>query len=135
MFLRESWAVFFKKRTIQNSGTATFDGLLLKYIKQYDTSSRIEMVLRALRAFWLTEAHQNLGSHKRPQELKRIAQMMVRILEDQADAIRATFGIERMVAAQTPISLSYEWFHASRARARGGRNQSHHLEGSSYRHG
>jgi hypothetical protein len=84
---------------------ASFDGLLLKYIKQYDTSISNEMVLRAVRAFWLTEAHQNLGTHKRPQELKRIAQTMVRILEDQADSIRATFGIERMVAAQTPISL------------------------------
>jgi hypothetical protein len=84
---------------------ASFDGLLLKYIKQYDTSISNEMVLRALRAFWLTEAHQNLGTHKRPTELKRIAQTMVRILEDQADSIRATFGIERMVAAQTPISL------------------------------
>ncbi len=84
---------------------ASGDGLLLKYIKQYDTSISNEMVLRAVRAFWLTEAHQNLGTHKRPQELKRIAQTMVRILEDQADSIRATFGIERMVAAQTPISL------------------------------
>lgn len=72
------------------------DGLLLQYLKQQVIPVKNEMVLRALRAFWLAEAYQNLGG-KRPQELKRLAMTMIGVLEDQANYLRAVFGIERAI--------------------------------------
>jgi hypothetical protein len=70
------------------------DGQLLQYLKRLgSTSISNEMVLKALRAFWLPDTYQNCGSKKA--ELKRLAQNTIFCLEEHANYLRHCFGIER----------------------------------------
>jgi hypothetical protein len=54
------------------------------------------MILKALRAFWLPEAHQRTGA-KKGQALTKLAEDMIFALEEQANYLRTEFSIERPV--------------------------------------
>lgn len=73
---------------------STPDGILLDYLKQQVKPVRSEMVLKALRAYWLAQAYQCCGG-KRGQELKKLAINMIFALEEQANHLRVVFGLER----------------------------------------
>lgn len=71
------------------------DGLLLSYLKNLGvTPLSNEMVLKALRAFWLPDTYESCGS-KRGKELKRLARDTIFCLEEHANYLRNRFGIER----------------------------------------
>lgn len=76
------------------------DGILLDYLKKQEPS-RIshEMLLKALRAFWLPDAYRECGKKKKP-ELKKLAQNMILVLEEQANYLRTVFDIERQTMYQ-----------------------------------
>jgi hypothetical protein len=77
------------------------DGLLLSYLKNLGvTPLSNEMVLKALRAFWLPDTYESCGS-KRGKELKRLARDTIFCLEEHANYLRNHFGIER------PQPMSY----------------------------
>ena len=79
---------------------STPDGVLLNYIrKQESPSISHDMLLKAARAFWLLEAYQQCGG-KKNQELKKLAQSIIFVLEEQANYFRAVFGIERLASYQ-----------------------------------
>lgn len=70
------------------------DGRLLHYLKNLgSTSISNEMVLKALRAFWLPDTYMDCGSKKA--ELKRLAQNTIFSLEEHVNYLRLCFGIER----------------------------------------
>ena len=73
------------------------DGILLDYIKNRQELDSIsnEMVLKALRAYWLADAYQNCGA-KKGQQLKKLAINMIFALEEHANYLRTVFGIERI---------------------------------------
>lgn len=83
------------------------DYVLLSYLKSFEPASvGNELFLKAVRAFWLPIAYQESGL-KTPPELKKIAQGMILLLEEQANLLRLTFGIERyspVVALQMPLN-------------------------------
>ncbi len=66
------------------------DGILLDYLKEQLPPVKAEMILKALRAYWLAEAYQSSGK-KRGQELKRLAQQMIFTIEEQANHLRVVF--------------------------------------------
>jgi hypothetical protein len=73
------------------------DGILLDYIKncqELDAFSN-EMVLKALRAYWLADAYHDCGA-KKGQHLKKLAINMIFALEEHANYLRTVFGIERI---------------------------------------
>jgi len=71
------------------------DGLLLHYLKNLGvTPISNEMVLKALRAFWLPDTYFDCGE-KRGGELKKLAQHTIFSLEEHANYLRNRFGIER----------------------------------------
>jgi len=82
----------------------TPDGILLHYLrKQAATQISHEMVLKALRAFWLPDAYQDCGA-KKGQELRKLAINTIFALEEQANYLRTIFGIERQQPMyQAPI--------------------------------
>ncbi|MBE9128701.1 MULTISPECIES: hypothetical protein [unclassified Coleofasciculus] len=93
--------IYFRFRALSK----TPDGILLKFLKkQKDTGFSKEMVLRAARAFWLAEAYQNCGV-KQGAELKKLAQNMILVLEDQAAYLRAMFNLERPSCQQIPFPI------------------------------
>jgi hypothetical protein len=73
----------------------SLDGVLFGYLKQSRENivSR-EMILKALRAFWLPEAYRQTGE-KKGQALKKLAQDMIFTLEEHANYLRSEFGIAR----------------------------------------
>jgi hypothetical protein len=84
---------------------STPDGILLDYLKKQETSIiSHEMMLKALRAFWLPDAYQHCGKKKR-QELKKLAQNMIFVLEEQANYLRTVFDIERQTMYQIPVQI------------------------------
>ncbi|HAG85187.1 MAG TPA: hypothetical protein DCL61_29565 [Cyanobacteria bacterium UBA12227] len=84
---------------------STPDGILLNYLKKQETSIiSHEMILKALRAFWLPEAYQESGKKKR-QELKKLAQNMILVLEEQANYLRTVFDIERQGISPVPVQM------------------------------
>ena len=85
----------------------TPNGVLLKYLKKQGNPLICnEMILRAARAFWLPEAYQDAGT-KKGQELKRLAQNMILLLEGQAEHLRTVFGIERLLLLVFPPLPSF----------------------------
>jgi hypothetical protein len=85
---------------------STPDGVLLNYLKRKTLPSvSQEMVLKALRAFWLAEAYQHCGG-KRSQDLKKLAQNMILSLEEQANYLRTIFGIERLAVQEQVSTVS-----------------------------
>jgi hypothetical protein len=80
------------------------DGILLTYLKKQLPPVKNEMVLKALRGYWLAEAYQSSGK-KRGQELKRLAQQMVFTLEEQANYLRVVFDLAPQYSAQ-PSTLN-----------------------------
>jgi hypothetical protein len=80
----------FRFRPVSNS----LDGVLLSYLKKDSSPISREMILKALRAFWLPEAHQRTGA-KKGQALKKLAEDMIFALEEQANYLRTEFSIER----------------------------------------
>lgn len=84
----------------------TPDGILLNYIKEQEHSTiSHEMILKALRAFWLLDAYQESG-FKKGQELRKLAQGMILVLEAQASYLRTIFGIERQEPVYQVLSQS-----------------------------
>lgn len=80
------------------------DGVLLSYLKSQTPSTfSHEMMLKAARAFWLAEAYQYCGG-KEGAELKKLAQNMIFVLEEQVSYLRTAFNIERPIymAGQSP---------------------------------
>ena len=77
----------------------TPDGILLQYIKQQLRPVTREMVLKALRAYWLAEAYQSCGG-KQALELNKLATNMIFALEEQANYLRAVFSLERLTTYQ-----------------------------------
>jgi hypothetical protein len=84
--------ISFRFRPVSNS----LDGVLLSYLKNDSSPISREMILKALRAFWLPEAHQRTGA-KKGQALTRLAEDMIFALEEQADHLRREFSIERPI--------------------------------------
>ena len=82
----------FRFRPVSNS----LDGVLLSYLKKDSSPISREMILKALRAFWLPEAHQRTGA-KKGQALKNLAIDMIFALEEQANYLRREFSIERPI--------------------------------------
>ncbi len=82
----------FRFRPLSNS----LDGVLLSYLKKDSSPISREMILKALRAFWLPEAHQRTGA-KKGQALTKLAIDMIFALEEQANYLRTEFSIERPV--------------------------------------
>ena len=80
----------FRFRPLSNS----LDGVLLSYLKKESSPISCEMMLKALRAFWLPEAHQRTGA-KKGQALTKLAEDMIFALEEQANYLRTEFSIER----------------------------------------
>jgi hypothetical protein len=80
----------FRFRPLSNS----LDGVLLSYLKKDSSPISREMILKALRAFWLPEAHQRTGA-KKGQALTKLAEDMIFALEEQANYLRTEFSIER----------------------------------------
>ena len=80
----------FRFRPLSNS----LDGVLLSYLKKDSSPISREMILKALRAFWLPEAHQRTGA-KKGQALTKLAIDMIFALEEQANYLRTEFSIER----------------------------------------
>jgi len=82
----------FRFRPVSNS----LDGVLLSYLKKDSSPISREMILKALRAFWLPEAHQRTGA-KKGQALTKLAIDMIFALEEQANYLRREFSIERPI--------------------------------------
>ena len=80
----------FRFRPLSNS----LDGVLLSYLKKDSSPISREMILKAVRAFWLPEAHQRTGA-KKGQALTKLAIDMIYALEEQANYLRTEFSIER----------------------------------------
>lgn len=70
----------------------TPDSILLDYLKSTDAPN--ELALRAMRMCWLAYAYQHSGT-KKGQQLKKVAQEMIWVLEGHIEELRAAFGIER----------------------------------------
>jgi hypothetical protein len=87
---------------------STPDAILLDYLRKQELSLvSHEMILKALRAFWLPDAYHRCGG-KKSQELKKLAQNMILVLEEQANYLRTVFGIERQVFYQAPVPMVQE---------------------------
>lgn len=69
------------------------EGVLAAYLKNNKVRLLKEMVLQALRAYWLALAYQELGSLSSG-ELQRVGLYCVDELEKQANLIRWTLGLE-----------------------------------------
>jgi hypothetical protein len=69
------------------------DIVLLSYLKSQGKASN-DLVLRAIRAFWMPFAYQDCGE-KQEQDLKLLAANMVFVLEDHANYLRTTFDLPR----------------------------------------
>jgi hypothetical protein len=73
----------------------SLDGVLFGYLKPSRKNIVYqEMILKALRAFWLPEAYRQTGE-KKGQALKKLAQDMIFTLEEHANYLRSEFGIAR----------------------------------------
>jgi hypothetical protein len=70
----------------------TPDSILLDYLKSTDAPN--ELALRAMRMCWLAYAYQHSGT-KKGQQLKKVAQEMIWVLEGHIEELRAAFGVER----------------------------------------
>jgi hypothetical protein len=75
----------------------SLDGVLFGYLKpSRENIVYQEMILKALRAFWLPEAYRQTGE-KKGQALKKLAQDMIFTLEEHANYLRSEFEIARPV--------------------------------------
>ena len=73
----------------------SLDGVLFGYLKpSRENIVYQEMILKALRAFWLPEAYRQTGE-KKGQALKKLAQDMIFTLEEHANYLRSEFEIAR----------------------------------------
>ncbi len=81
------------------------DGILLEYLKNHLNSASItqELVLKALRAYWLVDAYQHSGAKKA--ELKRLAQNTIFALEEHANYLRTVYGLARPVAYPPMVQM------------------------------
>lgn len=70
------------------------DEVLLRYLKEQGKSGN-DLLLKAVRAFWMPFAYQNCGG-KHEQDLKLLAANMVNVLEEHANYLRTTFNLPRM---------------------------------------
>lgn len=70
----------------------TPDSILLDYLKSTDAPN--ELALRAMRMCWIAYAYQHSGA-KKGQQLKKVAQEMIWVLEGHIEELRAAFGVER----------------------------------------
>ncbi len=76
------------------------DGILLSYLNDQLPSVKSEMILKALRAYWLAQAYQ-ASNKKRGQELKKLAQQMIFSLEEQITQLRVVFNLPAATLLQT----------------------------------
>lgn len=74
------------------------DAVLLKFIKSQGKIGN-DLMLRAIRAFWLPIAYEKYGT-KQEQDLKRLAINMIFVLEEQANYLRTAFNLTRPMATQ-----------------------------------
>jgi|SRR5918998_2658551 hypothetical protein len=81
------------------------DGILLSYLNDQLPSVKSEMILKALRAYWLAEAYQ-ASNKKRGQELKKLAQQMIFSLEEQIAYLRVVFNLPAANSMRTSPSVS-----------------------------
>jgi hypothetical protein len=81
------------------------DGILLEYLKNHLSSTSItqELVLKALRAYWLVDAYQHSGAKKA--ELKRLAQNTIFALEEHANYLRTVYGLARPTAYPPMVQM------------------------------
>ena len=81
------------------------DGILLEYLKNHLDSASItqELVLKALRAYWLVDAYQHSGAKKA--ELKRLAQNTIFALEEHANYLRTVYGLARPTAYPPMVQM------------------------------
>lgn len=71
------------------------DAVLLQYLKSQGKAAN-DLLLKAVRAFWLPIAFQESGG-KHEQELKQLAANMVMALEDHANYLRGVFDLAKPV--------------------------------------
>jgi len=81
------------------------DGILLSYLHEQLPSVKSEMILKAIRAYWLAEAYQACNK-KRGQELKNLAQQMIFSLEEQIAYLRVVFNLPAATLLQTSPGVS-----------------------------
>ena len=81
------------------------DGILLSYLHEQLPSVKSEMILKALRAYWLAQAYQACNK-KRGQELKNLAQQMIFSLEEQITQLRVVFNLPAATLLQTSLHTS-----------------------------
>lgn len=81
------------------------DGILLSYLNDQLPSVKSEMILKAIRAYWLAEAYQACNK-KRGQELKKLAQQMIFSLEQQITYLRVVFDLPAATSLQTSPGVS-----------------------------
>jgi hypothetical protein len=87
---------------------STPDAILLNYLKKQEVSLvSHEMILKALRAFWLPDAYHH-GGGKKHHELKKLAGNMILVLEEQANYLRTVFGIERQFFSPAAVPMVQE---------------------------
>ncbi|NJK50497.1 hypothetical protein HC931_22355 [Candidatus Gracilibacteria bacterium] len=69
------------------------DAILIRYLKSYKPSTRKELILKALRAFYLVAAYGEFGSINSPSELESLARSLK---ETYGDDYKDTysFGVE-----------------------------------------
>jgi hypothetical protein len=86
----------------------SLDGVLFGYLKPSRKNIVYqEMILKALRAFWLPEAYRQTGE-KKGQALKKLAQDMIFMLEEHANYLRSEFGIARpMIETVHPANSDF----------------------------
>lgn len=80
---------------------STSEGVVLDYLKSSEVAN--QLVLQALKAYWLPYAYRERG-FKKTSELKKVAQEMVWALESHIWGLCIDFGIERNLSA--PMSNS-----------------------------
>jgi hypothetical protein len=74
---------------------STAEGIVLDYLKSTEVAN--QLALQAMITYWLPYAYQECGI-KKPSELKKVAQEMVRALESHILRLCIDFGIERNVS-------------------------------------
>lgn len=68
------------------------DALVLKFIQSYPFGHHKELILQALRAFWLPLAYHESGQYS-PQEVQSVAHQAVALLTTQAHYINSILGL------------------------------------------
>jgi hypothetical protein len=71
----------------------TPDGLLLTFLLSYPFGNHKELILQAIRAFWLPLAYQNSGQYS-AEEVRELGKKAIALLSSQADYLGLLLGLK-----------------------------------------